>query len=93
MVDFYISKILDDTKKSRYYFLHGGCFEFAKMLQSYLGGSLRYLVVESHCVLSLDGKLFDVTGNVTNTYKFSHYLTEKELLSRRKLCYQLGVVN
>ena len=69
-----------------YYYKNGGCYIFAKQLQSLIGGKLRYLLLEQHFVLEYNNKLYDTTGNVTNAYKNSKYITESAFLMRPKLC-------
>ena len=68
-----------------YYYLNGGCYIFAKGLQYNIGGSIRYLIKEYHCILERNGKLYDTTGNVTKKYKNSEYIGEEEFLNRPKL--------
>ena len=68
-----------------HYYLNGGCYIFAKKLQSIIGGDLYYLVDEYHFILRYSNKYYDVTGNVTSRYKNCKMLTEIEFLSRKKL--------
>lgn len=72
-------------ERPTYYYTHGGCYIFAKYLQQNIGGNIRYLIKEYHCVLEKNGKLYDTTGNVTKIYKNSEYITEEEFLNRPKL--------
>lgn len=71
--------------KPIHYYLNGGCYIFAKQLQSLIGGNIRYLTLEHHFVTEIQGKLFDTTGNVTNKYIKSKYISEKEFNNRDKL--------
>lgn len=84
-----ISNILENTKQSRNYYLTGGCYRFALMLQSYLGGNIRWLLQEQHAVLCVGDKLYDVTGNVTSQYLGRQYITEDELKNRKKIYLSL----
>ena len=87
-----IRNIKKQTGKSQYYYLNGGCYKFAKMLQDSIGGEIIYLVNEAHCVLKLNGKLYDVTGNVTVKYVGSRSISEEELLKRTKLVSRLSLI-
>ena len=82
-----IRKINNNTniKNPMHYYLNGGCYIFAKKLQEIIGGKLRYLTLEHHFVLEHNNKLYDTTGNVTNSYINSKYITESEFNSREKL--------
>ena len=46
---------------------------------------IRYLTLEHHFVLEHNNKLYDTTGNVTNSYINSKYITESEFNSREKI--------
>ena len=86
-----ILKLIQELNKSSglerptYYYLNGGCYIFAKGLQYNIGGYIRYLIDDYHCVLEYKGKLYDTTGNVTKKYKDSRYISEDEFLNRPKL--------
>ena len=85
MIEDYISKILIDTNKTAYYYLNGGCYIFASKLKQLLGGDILYLVNEYHFVLRLNNKLYDASGNVTNTYKASKFISESDFFKRNRL--------
>ena len=72
-------------ERPTYYYSNGGCYIFAKYLQHNIGGNIRYLTKEYHCVLEKNNKLYDTTGNVTKLYKNSEFITEEEFLNRPKL--------
>ena len=84
-----ISDILTQSQKPVSFFLTGGCLWFAKVLQNKVGGSLRYLTEEAHVCLELEQRLYDATGNVTNKYKNSKYISEEELKKRPRLLKEL----
>jgi len=68
------------------YYQDGGCYIFAKRLkQSCLHGNIRYLLNEHHFIVEINNKLYDTTGNVTNKYSKSKFITEEEFLKREKL--------
>lgn len=84
-----IKDIKDNSKydKPVFVYTHGKCYEFAKELQSRLGGEIVYLVRMEHALLKIDNKLYDVTGNVSNLYKGEKEITEEEMLIRYK-CFR-----
>lgn len=80
-----IDIILEETNNSREFYLTGGCYKFASILKSIVGGEIRWLNQEQHAILSLNNKLYDVTGNVTSKYINSESISEDELKSRYKI--------
>jgi len=84
-----IKHILMQANKPVSFFLNGGCLWFAKALQKRIGGNLRYLTQDAHVVLEINQKLYDASGNVSNRYKDSKYITEEELNQRPRLLKEL----
>ena len=75
-----------NIKNPIHYYLNGGCYIFAKKLRELNPDvELIYLLREYHFVVKYDNKLYDVTGNVTNKYRGSTYISEEEFLRRTKL--------
>ena len=64
----YISafRILSKYPQKRY--LNGRCLGFALLLQEKFGGQIMYMPDEYHFILSHEGKLYDVRGNVTSYF-------------------------
>lgn len=62
-----------------YFFTHGGCYKFAKMLQSQIGGEIYYVKSYKHFILKYNGLYYDVTGNVSKIYKDEKMLSESEM--------------
>lgn len=62
-----------------YFFTHGGCYKFAKMLQFEIGGEIYYIKAYQHFVLKYNGLLYDVTGNVTKLYKNEKMILESDM--------------
>jgi len=83
-----IDTIRKQTQHSVSYFLHGGCLEFALLLQKEFGGKIRYLPAEEHIILEKDGYLYDARGNITTLHKNSCYFTEEEFYNRPKIVHQ-----
>lgn len=55
-------------------FLYGLCFWFAFILQERFGGTMMYEQVENHYIQEIGGRLYDVSGDVTERYGTSKYL-------------------
>lgn len=55
-------------------FLFGMCFWFAFILQERFGGTMMYEPVENHYVQEIGGRLYDVSGDVTEQYGSSEHL-------------------
>lgn len=49
-------------------FTKGCCFWFAAMLVFRFSGRLMYDPVEGHFVTEIEGRLYDITGDVTGKY-------------------------
>lgn len=86
MININILNIIESIReKDVYTYLNGECYIFAKKLRDKIGGKLRYLLIEHHFVVEVNGKLYDASGNVTSAYRNSKYITEEEFNSRKKL--------
>lgn len=55
-------------------FTTGCCYWFAHILNTRFGGVTMYDVVDNHFVQRIGGRLYDVTGDVTDKYEHSKYL-------------------
>ena len=49
-------------------FTNGMCYWFAKILELRFGGEILYATSYGHFVCRIDGRLYDVTGDVSNQY-------------------------
>ena len=55
----------------RHYFLNGGCYEFAIILNNYVEGSKLVINKDSnHCAILHSGNVYDVTGKVEEKDEF-----------------------
>ena len=88
-MDKIISDLASRLNNSVTYFLHGGCYIFAKQLRDTIGGDLFYLLDDYHFVVKVDDKFYDASGNVTKKYRDSRMITESEFLKRSKLNNQI----
>ena len=53
-------------------FLTGCCYWFAFILQERFGGQMLYFQSPGHFVQKIDGRLYDVTGDVTENFTNEH---------------------
>ena len=61
-----------DGNNAREYFLHGGCFEFSKIIKSLIKSS-RIVInrrTNSHCGILYERNIYDVLGKVNNPQDF-----------------------
>ena len=67
-----------DNLDPRYYFLHGGCLEFAKVLKHFIPAS-TYMINSSlgHVAIKIEDTVYDATGIINNN-EFVH-LKDEEL--------------
>ena len=60
---------LDGNAKN--YFLHGGCYQFAKIVKEYIPKSQIVINNESeHCGIYYDGNIYDANGIIKDKSKF-----------------------
>ena len=79
-----IDEIIEESKLKHpsYIYLHGECLVFAKKLKEKLGeGEIKYLPLFNHFVLKVNGKIYDIRGNVTNIYKNENIKSLKDVPS------------
>ena len=64
-----LSDYLDRDAKE--YFLHGGCFEFAKIVRKYVKRCDIVINEDlNHCGIIFDGNIYDATGKIKETQGF-----------------------
>ena len=79
-----------DYVDSRYYFTHGGCLEFAKVLNHYLIGSKIVISKDfEHFAVWFNGDIYDAYGIVSD--KDSFFSVTYEELSLIEYKYGLGL--
>lgn len=61
-------------KEAQDTFLYGMCYWFAYILWGRFGGTMMYEQVDNHFVQEIGGRLYDVSGDVTELYGSSAYL-------------------
>lgn len=54
---------------SEHTFLNGCCYWFAFILHTRFGGKIAYEPIEGHFVTEINGRLYDVRGDITDSYK------------------------
>lgn len=60
---------ISQFKDAKSTFLYGCCYWFAYILKTRFGGSSYYEPVEGHFVHKINGRLYDVRGDVTAQYR------------------------
>lgn len=68
-------------------FTTGYCYYFALILNHRFGGNILYCCEEGHFITKIGNYMYDITGNVTNKYKNSKLLTEKEWKENKTIVY------
>lgn len=63
------------AKHGEYFFLHGGCYIFARILQMKYGGQIYDNV--DHCVLRKGVLFYDITGQVPQNLDMPFSLTDE----------------
>lgn len=66
-------------KQAQETFLTGCCYWFSYILEGCFGGETMYLPVENHFVQRIGGRLYDVTGDVTERYQASEIMPWEEV--------------
>ena len=65
-------KCYDKTGTLETTFLNGYCYWFAYMLDGrFLNAHIQYEPIEGHFVTEIDGRLYDIRGDVTELYENS----------------------
>lgn len=74
-----------NVKNPVWFYTHGGCYQFCKILQKQIGGDIYYLPLYQHFILFYNHKFYDITGNVTYTYQNETLIKEEDILKRKKI--------
>lgn len=62
---------------SKYYFLHGGCYELYKVVKHYFPESKCMISKDlKHCAILYDNEIFDITGKLSNKSFFMSATSE-----------------
>ncbi len=65
-----IIQFIENFKKQRkeaieYVFQNGNCYWFSVVLIALFGGEAYYLPIKNHFITKIDGKYYDITGEIT----------------------------
>lgn len=63
-----ILNFINNFKSCKETFLCGMCYWFAHILQARFGGTMMYAPVDNHFVQKIGGRIYDVSGDVTDDY-------------------------
>ena len=87
-IEYFIETIIDianeevyesEFEDARDIFLHGQCYDFAKVLKHYITNS--FIVInnnEDHCAVQFQGRIYDANGDVTDKFN-GHIATEDDI--------------
>lgn len=70
-------------KDAEYVFRWGMCYWFAYILQGRFGGVMMYDEIENHFMQEIEGRLYDVSGDVTEKYRTSRALIRWSDMEKR----------
>jgi len=65
-----VIEFIENFKKQRkeaveYVFQNGNCYWFSVILIELFGGEAYYLPIANHFITKIDGKYYDITGEIT----------------------------
>lgn len=69
-------------------FLYGMCYWFSFILNERFGGTTMYLPIENHFVQEIEGRLYDVSGDVTEKYNTSKIMRWQDMEQHDQLLYK-----
>lgn len=80
----------DREVDSKYYFLHGGCYELYKIVKHYFPNSQCMISKDlKHCAILYDNNIFDITGRLNNKNYFM--LATVEDIRYMERCFGLHI--
>lgn len=84
-IDFVVDLVNEDEAfynnevDSRYYFLHGGCYELYKIVKNYFPDSICLINDKlEHCAIAYGGNIYDAEGIITDKENF-HVATQEDI--------------
>ena len=66
-------------------FLHGGCYWFAYILRARFGGEIMIDLVENHFACLIDGRVYDITGDVTEGYHWQSWDSYDDDIHKKRI--------
>ena len=74
-----------------YEYLHGGCYAFAKALSIRYNGIVYVNRKEEHCVVKINNKFYDITGERKINKEYHMFRTKEEKIIAKE--YRLSDTN
>ena len=69
MIESTLNEVEDFIRKFKSYELNGFCYWFAYMLAGrFVGAEIYYEPIDGHFITEIDGRLYDIRGDVTDLY-------------------------
>lgn len=70
-------------------FLYGDCYYFAIILKErFPDAIIKYLVIDNHFVAEIDGRLYDIRGDITDIVDMSQLISWSDMESYDELLYK-----
>lgn len=66
-------------------FTRGCCYWFAYILRARFGGEIMVDYVANHFGCRIDGEVYDITGQVTDTYKWERWLDCDDVALKKRI--------
>ena len=69
-------------------FLYGDCYYFAIILKErFKDAVIKYLMIDNHFVVEINGELYDIRGNITDIVDQSQMIIWDEMKKEDELLY------
>lgn len=70
-------------------FLYGDCYYFAIILKErFPNAIIKYLIIDNHFITEIDGRLYDIRGDVTNLVDTRQLINWRDMESSDGLLYK-----
>mgnify|MGYP006379771933 CR=1 FL=1 len=69
-------------------FLYGNCYWFAFILQNRFNGTILYDEIDNHYLCEINGRIYDVRGEVTDFYSNVNLINWNDMLFKDPVLYK-----
>lgn len=70
-------------------FLYGDCYYFAVILKERFSNAIiKYLIIDNHFITEIDGRLYDIRGDITDIVDNNQLIAWKDMKSYDELLYK-----
>lgn len=74
---------------AEYLFLYGDCYYFAVILKERFSNAIiKYLIIDNHFITEIDGRLYDIRGDITDIVDNNQLIAWKDMKSYDELLYK-----